>query len=150
DEARAKADSIKGLIENGESFAALAVQFSIDEGSKINGGELGTFGRGRMVPEFENAAFDNKKGEVVIITSQFGIHIIKIEDQIGSSRVVKAAVIDKPIISGRETSNAAYSQATQFFSTLNKSNFQEIASQQNLSVQRAEDITAMETMLSGT
>src|SRR5690606_10294247 len=52
DKAQAKADSIKGLIEKGESFAALAVQFSVDEGSKINGGELGTFGRGMMVPAF--------------------------------------------------------------------------------------------------
>src|SRR5690606_29049234 len=66
DKAAAKADSIKGLIEKGESFAALAIQFSVDEGSKINGGELGTFGRGMMVPAFEEAAFDAKIGEVVV------------------------------------------------------------------------------------
>jgi len=150
DKAKAKADSIKVLIEKGESFAALAVQFSVDEGSKINGGELGTFGRGMMVPAFENAAFDAKKGSVVVATSQFGIHIIKVEDQIGSSRVVKAAVIDKQINSGRETMDAAYSKATQFFGALNKSNFAETATQQGLSLLKADDITAMETMLMGT
>lgn len=150
DKAKAKADSIKVLIEKGESFAALAVQFSVDEGSKINGGELGTFGRGMMVPAFENAAFDAKKGAVVVATSQFGIHIIKVEDQIGSSRVVKAAVIDKQINSGRETMDAAYSKATQFFGALNKSNFAETATQQGLSLLKADDITAMETMLMGT
>jgi len=150
DKAKAKADSIKGLIEKGDSFAALAVQFSVDEGSKINGGELGTFGRGMMVPAFENAAFDAKKGDVVIATSQFGIHIIKVENQIGSSRVVKAAVIDKQITSGKETMNAAYAKATQFFGALNKSNFQEVATQQNVPVLKADNVTSLETMLMGT
>ncbi|PPL02826.1 peptidyl-prolyl cis-trans isomerase D [Parapedobacter indicus] len=150
DKAQAKADSIKGLIEKGESFAALAVQFSIDEGSKVNGGELGTFGRGMMVPAFENAAFDAKEGAVVITNSQFGIHIIKVEDQIGSSRVVKAAIIDKQINSGKETMNAAYNKATQFFGAVNENNFQDVATQQSVSVLKADNITAMETMLMGT
>lgn len=150
DKAKAKADSIKGLIEKGESFAALAVQFSVDEGSKINGGELGTFGRGRMVPAFEDAAFDAKEGQVVIATSQFGIHIIKVEDQFGSSQVVKAAIIDKQITSGRETMDAAYNKAMQFFSALGKGDFAEVATQQGLSVQKADNVTALETMLLGT
>lgn len=150
DKAAAKADSIKGLIEKGESFAALAIQFSVDEGSKINGGELGTFGRGMMVPAFENAAFGAKKGEVVIATSQFGIHIIKVEDQIGSSRFVKAAIIDKQINSGRETLEAAYRKATQFFGEIGNADFEETATKQELSVLKAEDVNAMETMLMGT
>lgn len=150
DKAQAKADSIKRLVEKGESFAALAVQFSTDEGSKINGGELGTFGRGRMVPAFEDAAFDARKGDVVVATSQFGVHIIKVADQIGSSRVVKAAIVDKQVTSGRETMDAAYNKATEFFGALNKGNFQETATQQGLSVLKADNITALETMLMGT
>ncbi|MEC3878570.1 peptidylprolyl isomerase [Parapedobacter sp. 10938] len=150
DKAKAKADSIKTLIEKGESFAALAIQFSADEGSKINGGELGTFGRGMMVPAFENAAFGAKENEVVIVTSQFGIHIIKVEDQIGSSRFVKAAIIDKQINSGRETLEAAYQQATQFFGEVGDSDFEEAATQQGLTVLKADEVTAMETNLMGT
>lgn len=147
--AKAKADSIKGLIQKGDSFAALAIQFSADEGSKIEGGALGTFGRGRMVPAFENAAFDARKGDVVVATSQFGIHIIKVEEQYGSSRVIKAAIVDKPVITGTETMEAAYNKATQFFGAIGKNNFEETASQQNLTVLKADDITAMETMLMG-
>lgn len=150
DKTAAKADSIKGLIEKGESFAALAIQFSMDEGSKINGGELGTFGRGMMVPAFENAAFGARKGEVVIATSQFGTHIIKVEDQIGSSRFVKAAVIDKQITSGRETLEAAYRQATQFFGEIGRTDFEEVANQQGHTVSKADDVNAMETTLMGT
>src|SRR5690606_2783362 len=150
EKAQAKADSIKGLVEKGESFAALAIQFSTDEGSKINGGDLGTFGRGMMVPAFEQAAFGAREGEVVVAASQFGIHIIKVEDQIGSSRFVKAAVIDKQITSGRETLDDAYRLATQFFGQIGDSEFEEAAAQQGLTVQRAEEITAMETNLMGT
>src|SRR5690606_35096964 len=94
--------------------------------------------------------FSAKEGEVVVVTSQFGIHIIKVEDQIGSSRFVKASIIDKQITSGRETLEAAYRQATQFFGEVGNSDFAEAATQQGLTVQKAEEVTAMETNLMGT
>src|SRR5690606_11049089 len=94
--------------------------------------------------------FGAREGEVVVAASQFGIHIIKVEDQIGSSRFVKAAVIDKQITSGRETLDDAYRLATQFFGQIGDSEFEEAAAQQGLTVQRAEEITAMETNLMGT
>ncbi|KAF5278184.1 hypothetical protein FQR65_LT15778 [Abscondita terminalis] len=97
DKAKAKADSIKNLIAKGEAFGPLAIQFSQDEGSKATGGDLGPFGRGRMVPEFDKAVFEGKTGDVLIVNSQFGVHIVKIEKQIGNSKVVKAAIVDKTI-----------------------------------------------------
>lgn len=148
-QAQAKADSIKQLIQQGESMVGLAIQFSADEGSKFNGGDLGTFARGMMVPEFENAAFDGRRGDVVIAQSQFGIHIINIEDQIGSSRVVKAAIVDKHVVTGKETRDNAYNQATQFFSQVSGGNFNETATQQGVIARRAENLTAMERSLNG-
>jgi len=150
EQAQAKADSIRNLVLQGDNFASLAVQFSTDQGSKINGGELGTFAPGMMVPAFENAVFNGKTGDVLVVNSQFGIHIIKINNQIGSSRVVKAAIVDKQVTSGRETMDAAYNKATQFFGALKGDNFQEAATQQGLTPLKAENITAMETMLMGT
>lgn len=149
-QAQAKADSIKQLIQQGESMVGLAIQFSSDEGSKFNGGELGTFARGMMVPEFENAAFDGRKGDIVIAQSQFGIHVINIEDQIGSSRVVKAAIVDKHIVTGRETRDSAYNQATRFFGQVSDNNFSETATEQGLITRQAENVTAMERTLNGT
>ena len=71
------AQELKTKIAKGESFANLAKQFSID-GSKRRGGDLGFFGRGMMVAEFEKAAFALEKGQVSdIIKTQFGYHIIK-------------------------------------------------------------------------
>jgi len=71
------AQEIKAKIANGESFANLAKQHSIDS-SKKRGGDLGFFGRGIMVQEFEKAAFVLEKGQVSdIVKTQFGYHIIK-------------------------------------------------------------------------
>jgi foldase protein PrsA len=66
-------------IKNGESFANLARELSIDRGSGTRGGDLGFFGRGQMVRPFEEAAFKLKKGELTNepVRTQFGYHIIK-------------------------------------------------------------------------
>jgi peptidyl-prolyl cis-trans isomerase D len=65
----------------GADFAALAKQYSEDEASKANGGDLDYFGRGRMVPEFEAVAFSLKPGEIGdLVKTSFGFHIIKVVD----------------------------------------------------------------------
>jgi len=71
------AQELRAKIAKGESFANLAKEYSID-GSKKRGGDLGFFGRGMMVSEFEKAAFALQKGQVSdVIKTQFGYHIIK-------------------------------------------------------------------------
>lgn len=68
---------IKAKLSGGESFSKLAQQYSIDV-SKKRGGDLGLFGRGVMVKEFEKAAFALEKGQISdIVKTQFGYHIIK-------------------------------------------------------------------------
>lgn len=150
DKAQAKADSIKGLIQQGESFSALAIQFSVDEGSKINGGELGTFPRGQMIPEFDEAVFSGKSGDVVVVNSRFGTHIIRIEQQIGNSKIVKAAIVDKVINSGKATTDAAYTKANNFFSEVDGKNFSEVANKQSVTLQKADRVVPMDNTFNGT
>ncbi|HZK02532.1 MAG TPA: peptidylprolyl isomerase, partial [Anaerovoracaceae bacterium] len=75
------AKEILGKLKNGEDFGTLAKEHSID-GSKDSGGSLGTFGRGAMVKEFEDAAFALKPGEISeIVETEFGYHIIQVTDK---------------------------------------------------------------------
>jgi len=77
-----KAKEIYEKIAHGADFKQLASQFSKDPGSKDDGGDLGYFSRGRMVPQFEEAAFKLDKGDVSLpVQSQFGWHLIKVEDK---------------------------------------------------------------------
>ena len=74
------AQNILARLEKGESFEALAKRFSKCP-SKSKGGNLGWFNKGDMVPEFENAAFAGKKGEVVgPVKTEFGYDLILIKD----------------------------------------------------------------------
>ncbi len=76
-EKQSQALEILERIKKGESFSALAQEYSID-GSRRQGGDLGFFGRGMMVREFEKAAFELDVGEVSEpVKTQFGYHIIK-------------------------------------------------------------------------
>lgn len=81
----ASEEEAKKLLERvnaGEDFAQLAKENSGDAGSKEQGGMLGYFGKGQMVPQFEETAFALKKGEVSKpVQSQFGWHVIKVEDR---------------------------------------------------------------------
>jgi len=80
-EAKAKADALLKQIQGGADFADLAKKNSEDPGSGAQGGELGFARRGAMVPEFDNAIFNNKIGDVKIVKSQFGYHIVQVEER---------------------------------------------------------------------
>ncbi|MBM3913837.1 MAG: hypothetical protein FJ351_05265 [Sphingomonadales bacterium] len=102
-------DKIQGLrqrILQGESFATLAILYSQDPGSAREGGQLGFFGRGDMVPEFEAVAFRLKPGEVSsVVKTSFGYHIIQLIARRGE-RIQCRHILIKPPIGSREQSEA--------------------------------------------
>jgi peptidyl-prolyl cis-trans isomerase D len=75
------ADSLFALAKSGKDFAELARTNSQDPGSAINGGDLGWFNEGMMVKPFNDACFEGNKGDLVKVESQFGWHIINIQDK---------------------------------------------------------------------
>jgi peptidyl-prolyl cis-trans isomerase D len=79
-EAELRAKSVVQIAQSGADFAELAAKHSDDPGSKDNGGDLGWFGRGQMVKEFEDAVWGAKPGDILgPVQSQFGFHIIRVE-----------------------------------------------------------------------
>jgi peptidyl-prolyl cis-trans isomerase C len=76
------AKQIREKIAHGANFAQMAKEHSKDPGSKDDGGELGYFGRGQMVPQFEEAAFKLQKGDLSEpVQTQFGWHLIQLDDR---------------------------------------------------------------------
>jgi len=93
EEAKTRAEEVKGQI-NKDNFEAKAKEFSDDASNKDKGGSLGTFGKGRMVAPFENAAFGATKGSIVgPVETDFGYHIIYVTDKVEPS--VKTADVLK-------------------------------------------------------
>ncbi|MFC1771236.1 peptidylprolyl isomerase [Candidatus Margulisiibacteriota bacterium] len=77
----AEAKQVLRSLKKGSNFAALAKKKSLDTATAKNGGELGWFGKGRLVPEFEKAVFGLKKGKMSgVVKTQFGYHVIKLTD----------------------------------------------------------------------
>lgn len=83
-ESEAIANEVKAKLAAGGDFAELAKTYSKDESNKAIGGQLGYFGKGKMVPEFEQIAFSLEIGKISEpVKTQYGYHIIKVEDKKG-------------------------------------------------------------------
>jgi peptidyl-prolyl cis-trans isomerase D len=111
----AKLDSIKTAIINGAKFATIAEAISEDVGSAIEGGDLGWFKEGVMVPAFNAACFDGKEGDLVVVQSQFGFHLIEVLKQAAKSRKVQLSTIVRKNAPSNETFDAVFAQASMFF-----------------------------------
>jgi peptidyl-prolyl cis-trans isomerase D len=97
---RAQAEEVLKKARAGADFAELAKQYSEDDSNKDRGGDLDFFGKGRMVPEFEAAAFAMKSGDISdLVKTSFGFHIIKVVDNqpevVRPLDAVKAEIVDQ-------------------------------------------------------
>lgn len=114
DSVQTRIDAIKAQVETGADFGFLAQKNSDDPGSAIKGGDLGWFSEGAMVDEFNEACFTSKRGDLSVVTSQFGVHLIEVTKTSKKVRKVKVAFIDRNVEPSTETFNTYYSQAAQF------------------------------------
>ncbi|MBT4053848.1 MAG: hypothetical protein HOE74_01795 [Candidatus Marinimicrobia bacterium] len=132
------ATAIYERTKEGEEFATLANEYSVDPGNQgTKGGDLGWFGKGQMVKEFEKAAFTAKKGEIIEpVKSNFGYHIIyvrdkKIED--GEEKVLASHILLKIEISSTTLSNLKR-DATLFSYDAQDNGFSSAVSEHNLDI----------------
>ncbi len=108
------ADSLKGVIENGGNFNQIALEYSADESNRAIGGDLGWFKEGNMVTPFNNACFENNTGDLVSVETQFGTHIILIENQSREVRKIQVASIVRNVFASDETNQDYYNRAVKF------------------------------------
>ncbi|MFH1335787.1 MAG: peptidylprolyl isomerase, partial [Candidatus Zixiibacteriota bacterium] len=138
DETKKRIQEIKDDILAGEDFAEMAKDYSEDKASAVNGGDLGWFKKGMMVPAFEEAAFSLKPGEISDpVKTQFGWHLIKVIDRKteGGSVEVKANHILLKVTPSEETLAQIKGAADDFAEKVNKNDFSKIAGESNLPVQ---------------
>lgn len=132
---RQKAGKVLEEAKAGKDFAQLAQRHS-EDGSAANGGDLGFFGRGRMVPEFERAAFGLAKGEISdLVTTQFGLHIIKVlEKQAARTQAFDEVkgLIESSLTSEKVEAAARDLADKAFRQTRNERSFEDIAKELDL------------------
>lgn len=107
------ADSLANLIKEGSDFVALAMLYS-EDGSAQSGGDLGWFKEGEMVKPFSDSCFLGKKGETKIVATQYGLHIIQIQDQSKPTKKVRIGTIIKKVVPSEETDHGYYVKANEF------------------------------------
>lgn len=113
-QAMAKADSLKNVIKSGGNFAALATLLSDDPGSKANGGDLGYFTEGMMVPEFNDACFNGSVGDLVVVKTQFGAHLINIQEKTRATSKAEVVFLTRPVEASSKTNEAVFAKANDF------------------------------------
>lgn len=143
------ADSVYNLIKKGSKFET-HVSLSQDPGSAAKGGDLGWFQPGMMVPEFNDFCFDNKKGSLGFVKTQFGYHIIEITNQSAASKQIRVATITRKIEPSTKTYQTYFAQANEFAGTnTTAQSFEKAAKDKNLNIRKAERLTENEKNLAG-
>ena len=115
DEAKILADSILSVVKRNKSkFADLAKDFSADKGSAEKGGFYDWFNYTRMTPAFRDFVFEGKKGDIGVVKTPFGFHVIKIDGQKNPQTALKLATFGRQIVASETTENAVFQKAEQF------------------------------------
>ena len=133
-DAKKLADSIFAAIKAGSDFTALALQFSTDQGSKIKGGDLGTFGYGTMVAEFNDYCFTKPVGSKEVVKTDFGYHIIDIVSQKNFNTAYKIAYVGKEISASDVTINKSSLEATKASAIKSKEELEKYIAKNGLSL----------------
>lgn len=148
EEAEAKAkELLKEAKKSGVVFSELARDNS-DGPSAPQGGDLGYFQRGVMVPKFNDFAFNNNEGAIGLVETDFGFHVIKVDDK---EDVVQIATIAREIVASEETINTLFTKATKFEmeTTEDESAFSALAKKEEFVVRPVNKIKALDENLPG-
>ena len=151
DEAKALADSLLTVIKRRRSkFGALAKEYSSDTGSAAKDGDLDWFNYTRMTPAFRDYSFEGIKGDIDVVESPFGFHIIRIDDQKNNQKVLKLATFSRKIVASEATENAVFRQAEEFALAVSKEGkYFDAAKEKNYTVKPAVGLKSLDESVPG-
>ena len=130
---KSEADAVYKDLKAGADFATVAMEKSQDPGSGQKGGELGWFGKGQMVSEFEKAAFGGRVGQIQSpVKSQFGWHIILVQDKTNNKYVLESIV--NKIVASPTTVDKVYEKGGDFQYLADNNGFESTASDYNYQI----------------
>ncbi len=150
EQSKALADSLAGVIRSDSTkFADLAAQFSGDQASQTQGGDLGFFRPGEMIPAFSDFVFNNSEGSVGVVESEFGYHVIRVEEKTEEEEAIKIATIAREIQASEESMNNLYTKVTRFEMDAKNEDFISVAKKEDLEVRTVKDVKPLEENIPG-
>ncbi|WGK65371.1 peptidylprolyl isomerase [Croceiramulus getboli] len=149
-QAKAKADSIAEVVRrDGSQFADLAAEFSADGSNRDQGGDLGWFRKNIMVKPFNDFVSEGAVGEIGVVETRFGYHVIRIEDQKAKKEAIKVATVAKEILPSDETINEVFNKTTKFEIAATEGDFVEVAKENNYTVRPVNRMKELEENIPG-
>ncbi|MDR0710989.1 MAG: SurA N-terminal domain-containing protein [Prevotellaceae bacterium] len=113
DATRKTADSIRTALQKGANFTELATKYSIDQAANEKGGDLGWFAQNSMVKPFGDSCFFAPKGRVLVVETQFGVHVVEVTDKGKPEKKVQLAVVERTVEPSRTTRERIFSSANE-------------------------------------
>ncbi|MEL0457272.1 peptidylprolyl isomerase [Flavobacteriaceae bacterium SZ-1-7] len=151
-EAQAKetADSLLAVLKTNRSkFPDFVTEFSSDKGSVNNGGRYDWHGYNTMVPEFNDFEFEGKTGDLGVVKTIFGFHIIEIEGQKDPKKAIQVGTIARKIEPSEATSDKVFRDASNFEINAGKGDFEAVAKENNFTVRPVNGIKVLDENIPG-
>src|SRR5690606_37475537 len=149
EQAKATADSLLNIIKGNRSKFVDLLDFSIDKVSNEKEGVLDWYAYNAMVPEFRDYTFENKKGDLGVVKTDFGYHVIEILDQKEKSRVIKVATLAQAIAPSETTIDNVFNATSNFEIALQDKKFQDAAKAANLEVKPVNNLKELDENIPG-
>lgn len=150
EQAKKVADSLLTVIKaNRSKFPELVTAFSSDQGSLQNGGEYDFHPYNTMIKSFNDFEFEKNKGDLGVVKTAYGYHLIEILDQKNKDRAIKVATIARTIEPSEKTINELFNTSQKFELAIQDEDFQEVATKNNYEVRSVNTIKELQESIPG-
>ena len=148
-QAKATADSLVTIIKGNRSKFVDFLDFSIDKVSNEKEGVLDWYTYNSMVPEFRDYTFENNKGDIGVVKTDFGFHVVEILDQKAKTRMVKVATLAQKVEPSENTIDDVFNRTSKFEIALQGKDFQDVAKENDAEVRPVNNIRELDENIPG-